>query len=288
VRVSLLYNKNAVDTGQIDEVREAVGRHGHEIVRVFERDAGLDGLVTSSPDLIAVGGGDGTIAAAARRLAGCGIPLAILPLGTANNIAKSVGCSEDIDESVARWSARWRRPFDLGLALGPWGERRVVEGVGSGLIARGIAEMDALPADEDRPASSKLADALNRYREVLSRLKPQRYTLYIDGVRTTVDALLVEVLNIGSVGPNVTLAFDADPSDGVLTVVMAGEEHRLDLDSYLINRGRGREGVLSLPSHRGRHVVVDGPGDLHVDDEVILSTGPVSVHIEPAALELIV
>ncbi len=287
MRVSLLYNKNAVDPGQIDEVREAVGRHGHEIVRVFERDAGLDGLVTSSPDLIAVAGGDGTIAAVARRLAGCGIPLAILPLGTANNIAKSVGCSEDIDESVARWNAGGRRPFDLGLARGPWGERRFVEGIGSGLIARGIAEMDALPAD-DRPASSGLADALDRYRDVLSRLKPQRCTLDIDGVRTTVDALLVEVLNIGSVGPNVTLALDADPSDGVLTVVTAGEEHRLDLDSYLINRVRGRDGVLSLPSRRARHVVVDGPGDLHVDDEVILSTGPVSVQIEPAALEVIV
>ena len=288
MRVSLLYNTNAVDAGQIEVVREAVGRHGHEIVAVSERDAGLDGLVTRSPDLIAVAGGDGTIAAAARRLAGCGIPLAILPLGTANNIAKSVGCSEDIEESVARWNAGRHRPFDLGLARGPWGERRFVEAVGSGLIARGIAEMDALPAADDRPTSSKLADALNRYREVLSRLKPLRCTLDIDGVRTILDALLVEVLNIGSVGPNVTLALDADPSDGMLTIVTAGEEHRADLDSYLGNRARGRHGVLSLPSHRARHVVVDGPGDLHVDDEVILSTGPVSVHIEPAALELIV
>ena len=288
MRISLLYNKNAGDTVRIDEVREAVGRHGHEIVGVFEKDAGLDALVTGGPDLIAVAGGDGTIAAAARRLAGCGIPLAILPLGTANNIAKSLGCSEDIDESVARWNARRRRPFDLGLARGPWGERRFVEGTGSGLIARGIAEMDALASDDDRPASSKVADALERYREVLSRLKPQRCTLDIDGVRTTVDALLVEVLNIGSIGPNVTLASDADPSDGVFTVVTASDEHRVHLDRYLIDRGQGREGVLSLPSHRGRRVVVDGPGDLHVDDEVILSTGAVAVHIEPGALELIV
>lgn len=288
MKISLLYNKNAGDTVEIDDVLEAVGRHGHEIVGVFEKDAGLEALVTGGPDLIAVAGGDGTIAAAARRLAGRGIPLAILPLGTANNIAKSLGCSEDIDESVARWNARRRRPFDLGLARGPWGERRFVEGIGSGLIARGIAEMDALPSDDDQPASAKVADALERYRDVLSRLKPQRCTLDIDGVRVTVDALLVEVLNIGSIGPNVTLASDADPSDGLLTVVTAGEAHRLHLDRYLIDRGQGREGVLSLPSHRGRRVVVDGPGDLHVDDEVILSTGAVSVHIEPAALELIV
>jgi diacylglycerol kinase family enzyme len=288
VRVSLLYNTNAVDSRQIEEVLDAVARHGHEMIRVFERDAGLDGLVSSQPDLIAVAGGDGTIAAAARRLAGCGIPLAILPLGTANNIARSLGCSEDIDESVAGWRAGRRRPLDLGLARGPWGERRFVEGIGSGLIARGIAEMDALPADEDRPASSKLADAIERYRDILSRLKPQRCTLDIDGLRTTADTLLVEVLNIGSVGPNLTLASDADPSDGVLTVVTAGEEHRSALESYLIDRGRGGDVVLSLPLGRGRHVVVDGPGDLHVDDEVILSTGAVSIHIEPAALDLIV
>ena len=148
--------------------------------------------------------------------------------------------------------------------------------------------MDALPSDDGRPARSKVADALERYRDVLSRLKPQLCTLDIDGVRTTVDALLVEVLNIRSIGPNLTLSSNADPSDSVFTVVTAGEEHRFDLDSYLIDPGGGRDGVLSLPSHRGRHVVVDGPGDLHVDDEVILSTGAVSVHIEPAALELIV
>ena len=288
VRVSLLYNKNAGDTVKLNEVREAVGRHGHEIVCVAEKEDGLDALIIKGPDLIAVAGGDGTVAAAARRLVGCGIPLAILPLGTANNIAKSLGCDENIHESVARWSARRRRAFDVGVARGPWGERRFVEGIGSGLIARGIAEMDALPAADDQPASSKVADAIERYRKVLSRLKPQRCTLEIDGVRTTVDALLVEVLNIGSVGPNVTLASDADPSDGVLTVVTAGEEHRGDLDRYLIDRAYGRDAVLSLPSYRGQHVVVDGPGDLHVDDEVILSTGIVSVHLEPAAIELIV
>jgi diacylglycerol kinase family enzyme len=288
VQVSLLYNKNAVDTAQIQEVRDAAGRHGHEIVRVVERNAGLEALITSGADLIAVAGGDGTIAAAARRLAGCGIPLAILALGTANNIAKSLGCVEDIDESVSRWNARRRRRFDLGRARGPWGERRFVEAVGSGLIARGIAEMDTLFADDDRPTNATVANALQRYRDVLSRLKPQRCTLEIDGVQTNVDALLVEVLNIGSVGPNVTLTSDADPSDGVLTVVTAGEEHRMDLDRYLGDRHRGGDGVLCLPSRRGRHVVVDGPGDLHIDDEIILSTGPVSVHIEPAVLEVIV
>jgi hypothetical protein len=55
----------------------------------------------------------------------------------------------------------------------------------------------------------------------------------------------------------------------------------------LIGRANGG-GVLSLPSQCGRRVVIDGPGDLHVDDEVLLSTGSVSAHIGPAALELIV
>ena len=175
----------------------------------------------------------------------------------------------------------WVSRVDPGANAASW------RGLDQGSSREALPRWMRSPPTTDRQVRDSPTPSID-IATALSRLKPQRCTLDIDGVRTTVDALLVEVLNIGSVGPNVTLALDADPSDGVLTVVTAGEEHRLDLDSYLINRVRGRDGVLSLPSRRARHVVVDGPGDLHVDDEVILSTGPVSVQIEPAALEVIV
>jgi diacylglycerol kinase family enzyme len=99
MRISLLYNMNAGDTVQIDEIREAVARHGHEIVAVSYKSVGLDELVKGQPELIAVAGGDGTIAAAARRFAGCGLPLAVLPLGAADNIAEA-SASEDLGRGI--------------------------------------------------------------------------------------------------------------------------------------------------------------------------------------------
>jgi diacylglycerol kinase family enzyme len=47
-------------------------------------------------------GGDGTAANAARTVAGRAIPLAVLPLGTANNIARSLGYVGSIEELIRR------------------------------------------------------------------------------------------------------------------------------------------------------------------------------------------
>jgi diacylglycerol kinase (ATP) len=60
-------------------------------VGAIEIDQGIEALLEARPDVVAAAGGDGTVAAAARTLAGQGISLAILPMGTANNIARSLG-----------------------------------------------------------------------------------------------------------------------------------------------------------------------------------------------------
>ena len=60
-------------------------------------------ILESHADLVVAAGGDGTVATAARVLAGRKIPLAILPLGTANNIARSLNSDGPLDTLVASW-----------------------------------------------------------------------------------------------------------------------------------------------------------------------------------------
>jgi diacylglycerol kinase family enzyme len=69
-------------------------------------------------DAVAVGGGDGTISTVAAILAGTGIPLAVLPLGTLNHFAKDLGIPADLDEAVAVISAGNIRPVDVATVNG--------------------------------------------------------------------------------------------------------------------------------------------------------------------------
>ena len=146
VRVSLLYNQNAGDGVPLDHIRDAIEQRGHHLVGVVEKHADFKRLLDESPEIVVAAGGDGTVALAARLLARRSIPLAILPLGTANNIAKSAGIEGSIDDIIAGWHTARRRPLDIGVADGGWGRRHFVEAVGGGLIPTAIVENEL--ADE--------------------------------------------------------------------------------------------------------------------------------------------
>jgi diacylglycerol kinase family enzyme len=64
-------------------------------------------------DAVVVGGGDGTISTVAGVLAGTGIPLGLLPLGTLNHFAKDLGLPLDLDGAVAAIAAGVPRPIDV-------------------------------------------------------------------------------------------------------------------------------------------------------------------------------
>jgi diacylglycerol kinase family enzyme len=289
VRIRLLYNQGAGDAISFDHIRETLERHGHELVRVVSNMSDSDGMLDDASDLVVAAGGDGTVAEAARLVAGRGIPLAILPMGTANNIALSLGIEGSVGRLVAGWNTARCKPFDLGVACGSWGERRFIEGVGGGLVPAGIAMMDGQEPVEEVPPASMVVRALRRYRDALSRLRPRRWTMTLDGTSVAGDFLLVEVLNIRSIGPNLVLAADADPSDSFLSVVTAGEQDREALARYLEGRLAGQEGPMTLVTHRAKRIDLQGSADIHVDDEVLgLSPeGHVSIRVEPAALELL-
>jgi diacylglycerol kinase (ATP) len=289
MRVSLFHNQKAGDSASLSRIRELIESSGHELVRVFDREAAIGELIDERTELVVVAGGDGTVASAARLLAGRAIPVAILPVGTANNIARTLQGEVSSQELAASWDRAARRRLDLGWARGPWGERRFLEGVGIGLVPATIASTQARPL-EAADVESKLALATTRYCQVLSQLEPRRATLKIDGREIAGDFIVAEVLNTRSVGPNLALSPDADPSDGFLSVVIAGEEHRDELAQYLQDKLQGRESRLSLPAIRAREVEIQGLVDAHVDDEVMRASllEPIVIGLEPHAVEFLV
>jgi diacylglycerol kinase (ATP) len=290
VRVSLVHNSNAGDGITPDEIVAAISRHGHAVVSLIENETDARYLLEKPCDLVVAAGGDGTVALVARVIARNRVPMAILPLGTANNIALTLGVDAPVDELIEGWKEARRRPVDLGIARGPWGEQLFVESVGVGLIPSGITRAKSRKRDESDRHLSNLARAAHVYRDVLSHLHPHHCTIDVDGSRVSGDFLMIEAFNIPFVGPNLVFAADANPSDGLLSIVVAREDDRQRLDDYLRQRMEGTDCPISLASYRGRQIDIENPGCLHVDDEIYRSKPAVRValEVEGRALEILV
>jgi diacylglycerol kinase (ATP) len=104
---------------QLRGARERLEAHGIEPVH---RDCGsrdeLSPLIVEfggEVDLVVVGGGDGTLNAAALGVIERGLPLGILPMGTANDLARTLGVPTDLDEAARIIAEGHTRRIDLGL-----------------------------------------------------------------------------------------------------------------------------------------------------------------------------
>jgi diacylglycerol kinase family enzyme len=71
-----------------------------------------------SVDLIVAAGGDGTIGKIMRAMPDRSVPVAILPLGTANNVARSLGIAGTPQELVETWKIEHTFPLNLGAIKG--------------------------------------------------------------------------------------------------------------------------------------------------------------------------
>jgi diacylglycerol kinase (ATP) len=112
------------------------GAEGAEEIAARLRRAGLDliveragdpaayaGLVrhhARSVDRVIAAGGDGSINLVVQTLVQVGLPLGIIPLGTANNMARTVGLPLDLEGAVAVAAGPHRRAVDLGRVNGRW------------------------------------------------------------------------------------------------------------------------------------------------------------------------
>lgn len=288
MRARLIHNPNAgaADHSAAD-LTAALERAGFDVscARRFRRKT-IPELLDRRVDLVVAAGGDGTIAATVRALVGRHVPLAIARLGTANNIATSLNLDAPVLEQLEGLGEPERRWLDVGIAGGSWGERIFIEGVGVGLFQH-VLEHEA--SSDDKRADRALRILLDEAR----RYRPRGWELTIDGVDRTGEYILVEALNMCSIGPNVHLAPHADPFDGVLDFVLLTERERPALVRYLEARLANDPGAsLEGQIERARHVHIRlAGGSARLDDEIIPGRDrPASEHLDarilPAAVEL--
>jgi diacylglycerol kinase family enzyme len=243
--------------------------------------------------LVVAAGGDGTIrAVAAHILASSGVarrvPLVIVPMGTANNIARSLGIQNVKPGDLLGLAAPEKRTFDVGRMAAPWGDDIFLEGAGFGFFADLLSAYDP---GQGKSVLRGLATLLGTARAWQSY--PCRMVL--DGEEVTGDFALVEVMNIRAIGPRLRLAPAADPCDGLLDVATVQREEMERLAPMLL---RGVAGTLDrLPGVQYRQVrslqLAWSGFPLHIDAEIRPAAGwtspafgEVTIDVLPQSLEL--
>ncbi|MGZ5089659.1 MAG: diacylglycerol/lipid kinase family protein [Burkholderiales bacterium] len=272
MRVTLIHHPGAGDDDQPDAeaLQKLLQRHGHKVNYQSADDELWAAALDAPADLVAVAGGDGTVGRVAKKLIGRDIAIAPVPLGTANNISRTLGLTElTLDEIVAQWHSGRRINFDVGVANGPWGTRYFVEAIGVGLFACTISEAEENSTLQKlTDADAKIAYAVGMLRERLVRCEPHALTIRLDGKSMSGEYVLFEAMNMEFVGPNLYLAPDMRPDDGQLDVVLVTTSERDELQDSLANWQVGALHKPNLTRYRSSEIQLEWSGfEVHLDDE---------------------
>jgi len=250
-----------------------------------ELAATLDRVVADGHDLIVVGGGDGTVTLAAGRVAGTDVMLGVLPLGTANDFARTLEIPNSVAEACATVADGKVVDIDLGRANG----EPFLNVASAGLS---VAVTEALSPRLKRyigPLAYSIATltAYARHKAFRARLE------FPDGDHEPMelnDVLQVAVGNGRHYGGGNTVSPTAGIDDHTLDIyaILAGplREHvsiaRLLKDGSFIKHDR----VYHLTSRRVR-LVTDHPLPVNLDGEIATTT-PTDFSVQRNAVHVVV
>ncbi|QJT06193.1 phosphatase PAP2 family protein [Streptomyces asoensis] len=221
-RTAVIFNPTV--TGEADRaaLRGVLERHGHRapvFIETTAEDPGTGqtaGAVRDGARLVVVCGGDGTVRAAANALAGSGVPLAVVPCGTGNLLARNLGLPLSPTDALDAALRGAPRRLDLGR----------VEG--DGLTATHFAAMSGAGLDaaimehtDDRAKSVLGWPAYVLAGVGTLRTPRMRLTVRLDdapALRRT--ARMVLIGNVGTVQGGTTLLPAARPDDGLLDLLI--------------------------------------------------------------------
>ena len=254
-----LFANSGSGSGDAPDTEQRLRNLGAE-VRLGESTDALEAAADRA-DRIVVAGGDGSVAPAAAVAGKTGLPVAVVPCGTANDFARAMELPRDVDEAC-RLAVHGERT--RALELGRMGERPFVN-VASG----GLAAVAARRADPLKERLGQFAYLWGAIRAGASS-GPWECRVRCDGREVfSGGAWQVIVASSGAFGGGSEIAA-ADPTDGMLdlTVIPAGSRLRLAQRAAGLRSGAVTE-QRGVVHSRGRTAEVDGGLEYNVDGEIV-------------------
>jgi len=264
MRATVLLNRGGGsvtdDETQVDLITRALLEAGID-ANVCPVDGGeIEGscraAVERGDPMLIVGGGDGTISAAAGALAGTDTVLGVLPLGTLNHFAKDLGIPLDLGQAaMAIAQGREQRVDVAEMSAGSAAPRLFVNNSAVGLYPLMVLDRES---QQQRLGRSKwLAMAVASTR-TLVRFRHQRLTLTVNDQQKKIDTPLLFVgnndyrLELPGAGTRESL------SDGQLCVMVLRKDTRMGLIASVVRALAGRTRPDDM-------VKLDGVESLRVD-----------------------
>jgi diacylglycerol kinase (ATP) len=281
-RALLIVNaKSRSGAAQRDLAVERLKEHGIEPVHVdCARREDLSPLIVQHAkdvDCAVVGGGDGTLNAAAFGVIEAGLPLGILPLGTANDLARTLDIPSDLDAAARIIADGHTRRIDLGIVNG-----EPFFNVASLGLSAELAQKLTRDIKRRWGRLGYAMVALN----VLAHAKPFRATIYSEKEAVRVRTLQIAVGNGRFYGGGNAVEQDATIDD-----------HHLDLYSLELDRA-WKLALMARSFRHGRHgawnevravrakefdIRTRKPKPINADGEIVTQT-PAHFSIRPAAV----
>jgi len=230
--------------------------------------------VAPETEFIVIAGGDGTIRKTIMRLLNKKLkykrPIALLPFGTANNIATSLNIPQNNAKNISSWSGYHLKKFDVGQVVGLPETAFFIESFGFGLFPKLMKVLKKMDTDHIEHAGEEFELALDTLLRLTENYKGVPFKMEVDGRVIEDRAILIEVMNISSLGPHLKLSKTADPEDGLFDVVIVTESQRQKLLDYLKGKITNREPSFAIKPILAKKLSISWQGkDVHADDQVI-------------------
>jgi diacylglycerol kinase (ATP) len=289
VNVAVVVNpaaRSGAHTGSATKAVERLREHGHRVTEIsggsaHESSELILTAVRTGIDALVVVGGDGTVNLAVQHLAGTGVPLGVVPAGTGNDFATSLGIPQLEPERAADViAAGVVRRIDLARVSSVDGDPRFyVTVLASGFDSR----------VNDRANRMRFPRGDSRYRIAILleflRLAPIPYRVTVDDVDLVGPFVMASVGNTRTYGGGIPICPDADPGDGRLDVTVVSASGRLRLLRLLptVYRGTHVEHP-EVTTLRGRHVRLEAADVTAYADGDPVGALPLSIDVLPGAL----
>ncbi len=246
----------------------------HEVVR----DAIAQGI-----HMFVVCGGDGTVSAAARALIGTNATLGIIPTGTQNNVAFSLGIPTDIPAAIAILRTGRRYKADIGMVTCGGISTPFIEICSVGMLST------LFPAGDDIQHGNiaKIGDFLATF----ATFSPSEMHLLIDDKQEIQNmGHVVLITNMPYVIRHYQVGSQDSLNDGLLDVLIFADISKIDLIGYIL---KGPE-ISMKEDHRIQHfrvrkVTIDtNPAMSVMADGITLGEGLAEIEVRQHALALMI
>ncbi|GEP09665.1 lipid kinase [Methylobacterium gnaphalii] len=230
-------------------------------------------------DLIILGGGDGTLNAAAPAVIETGLPLGILPLGTANDLARSLGLPLDPLTAAQMITTAEPQAVDLGWVNGHYYFNVASIGFSADLASE-------LTADAKKKWGT-LGYAIAAFR-LLRRARPFSITIEHDGMVERVTTIQASVGNGRHYGGGMTVSENATVDDGKLDFYSLEVAHWWRLVALLPALRRGTHGqAADVRAFSTTEIVLKSkkPRPVNTDGELATHT-PAHFKVVPKAVRI--